>query len=346
MFRQLILALSILLLLSLAGCVISPRRDGTNNGGGGKGTGQLYVVNQSNNAILRFGGATAANGNISPNAILSGSATLLATPSYIFIDTANNRLYVANTGASDVLIFENASTLSGNVNGAPSRAISSTNLTAPVDVAVDATRDLLYVADNFEVAVFQHASTANGSTVVFHVLQLTFTPGAILLDAANDRLFVADPTTSSVDVFDTASTLNGTVTAPRVITGAQTQLSQPDGLRIDGAGRLIVSNFSPASITIYNNAATNSGPASPVAVLTGSNTTLAGPTQLALDPTTNSGELYVADPSGANVAVFSSITTVTGSINPSPNRNITGANTTLNNTAVSTARGVAIDTTR
>jgi DNA-binding beta-propeller fold protein YncE len=340
MHRRLNAALFVFLLLSLSACVISPRRGVTN--GGGSGTGQLYVANQSANNILRFAGATAVSGNVAPNATISSSQ--LSSPKYIFIDTANNRLYVANAGAGNILVFDNVNTLNGSVN--PTRIITSTNLVTPADIALDTTNDLLYVADNLEVAVFASASTINGSTAAIRVILPGFTPSALHLDVTNNRLFAANQISNTIAVFDGASTLNGSITPTRTITGADTQLSQPVGLQIDGAGRLLVSNFSPASITIYQNAgaSTTVGDVRPVAVVSGSNTQLSGPAQLTLDPTTNSGELYVADPSGANVAVFSSITTVSGTLNPSPNRNLSGASTTFTGTA--TATGVALDTTR
>lgn len=337
MFRRLIISFA-LLLLAFSGCVISPRRGTTNTGS--SGTGQIYVANESSNAILRFQGATAATGNVTPTATISGSSTGLNAPKYIFLDVTNNLLYVANSGAGNILVFQNVNTLSGNP--APARAISSTSLSSPVDVAVDTTsRNLLYVADTLEVAVFANASTANGPTTVLRVIQLQFTPSAMLLDATNDRLFLADAGTSTIHVFDNASTLTGAVTATRSLNGSITQLAQPDGLRVDGSGRLIVSNASPASITIYANAATISGNIAPVGVISGGNTTLVAPAELALDPTTNSGELYVADPSGGNVSVFSSISTVTTSVSSAPSRNLTGPNTTLN-----APKGVALDTTR
>src|SRR5215470_12717637 len=102
MLRRLALTFA-LLLLSFSGC-ISPRRGTTNNGT--TGTGQIYVINQSGNALLRFSGATAVNGNASPAATISGTNTQLSTPKHIFLDVANNRLYVANSGALNVLVFE------------------------------------------------------------------------------------------------------------------------------------------------------------------------------------------------------------------------------------------------
>src|SRR5215471_7425249 len=248
--RRVVTVFSILLMLSLNGCV-SPRRTVTISSGGG-GTGQLYVSDQGGNAILRFSGATKANGNISPAANISGASTQISNPQYIFVDTAANRLYLANLNGSDILVFEKVSTLNGNQT--PSRVISSTNLATPTDVAVDTIKDLLYVADNGKVAVFTGASTASGPTLAVRIIQLSFTPVAILVDASSDRLFVADNTGNAIDVFDGASTRNGSVTPDRTLTGAHTQLNQPAGLRIDGAGRLVVSNAaSPASITIYNN---------------------------------------------------------------------------------------------
>lgn len=331
-------------ILFISGCVISPRRDSTSTGGGGSnGTGEVYVSDQSGNAILRFSGATQASGNISPAAVISGSNTTLSSPQYIFSDNTNDRLYIANLNGSNILVYEKVSTISGNSNTAPSRTISSSNLLQPVDVAVDTVKDLLYVADNDRVVVFSGASTANNNTLAQHIIQLTVSPIAILIDANNDRLFVADPT-PEVLVFNTASQLNGSVTANSTLSGADTQLNQPSGLRIDGAGRLLVSNAaSPGSITIYNNAATVSGDQQPVGTISGSSTTFSGPGQIALDPTTNSGELYVADPNAGEVAVFSSITTVSGSQNVAPNRNINGASTDLTGTGSLTARGVAID---
>src|SRR5260370_14396023 len=343
MLRAAAKGLFLFLLLSLSGCVISPRRDVTSTGG--TGTGQTHVVNQTANSILRFSAATGAKGNIAPNATISGASTQLSNPQYIFLDASNNRLYVANAGGGSILVFDNASTLNGNMS--PTRTIASASLATPTDVALDPVKDLLYVADNLEVAVFSNAHMINGMTGVARVFQLAFTPGAIHLDPTNDRLFVADPTNNAIDIFDAASTLSGVVTATRTLTGAAAQLTQPRGLQIDGAGRLIVSNFAPPSITVYANAATiNGNTVAPTAVISGSNTTLVGPTELAIDPTTNSGELYIGDPLGANVPVFSGISTAAGTINAAPNRNITGSNTSLTGTANPTSIGVALDTTR
>jgi 6-phosphogluconolactonase (cycloisomerase 2 family) len=335
----------IFLVLYLAGCVISPRRTSVSSGGGGGGiNGKLYVTNDSANSIVRFDNAFTANNNVTPAAVISGASTQLSNPQYIFLDASSDRLFVANANGSDILIFDTVSTKTNNV--APTRVISSASLATPTDVALDKGRDLLYVADTNVVLVFAAASTANGVTVPVRTLNTGFTPGAILIDAANDRLFVADPVTNSINIFDGASTLSGTVLVTRRLVGSNTQLAQPFGLQIDPAQRLVVSNFAPPSITIYSNAATTNGNIAPVATISGSNTTLAGPTQITINTVASGGELFVADPFGGNVPVFGSIGSVTGNQNIAPTRNITGSNTTLTGTTSATARGVAIDTTR
>ena len=334
------------LVLFLAGCVISPRRTPITGGGGGGGgaTGKLYVTNDAANSILRFDSAFTATGNVTPGAVISGASTQLSNPQYITLDASSNRLFVANANGSSILIFDSVSTVSGNA--APTRVIRSSSLATPTDVALDKGRDLLYVADTNSVLVFASASTANGTTVPVRTIQPGFTPGALFIDAANDRLFAADPVSNSINIFDGASTLNGLVLVTRRLVGSNTQLAQPFGLEIDTAGRLVVANFAPPSITIYANAATTNGNIAPVTTISGRNTTLAGPTQITLNTVPSGGELFVADPFGGDVSVFGTIGTLTGNQNIAPKRSITGPNTTLTGTSSATARGVAIDTTR
>jgi 6-phosphogluconolactonase (cycloisomerase 2 family) len=288
------------------------------------------------------------NGNATPGATISGTATLLSSPGYLFLDTVNNRLFVANQGGSDILIFDNANAMTGNV--APTRTISgpATQLFSPVDVALDRTRDLLYVADNAAgtIVVFANGSTATGNVTPLHSLTLGFVPTAIFSDSANNRLFVAD-SSNAVRVFDAAGTLNGAVTANRIIAGGTTQLNQPAGLQVDNSGRLVVSNLSGGNITIYPNAATANGDVAPVAVIGGTNTGILAPSQIVLNNATTTGDLYVADGAAAGVLIFANLGSANGNITPT--RTISGSNTGLaraGGVGPFTAKGIALDTTR
>lgn len=353
MWRRLHLSL-LGLLFVLNGCVISPRRDvgGNTGGGGGGGTGafgRIYVTNPSTNTLVRFDGALTVNGNVAPGATISGAATLLSTPEYVFLDTGNNRLFVANQGGSNILVFDNANAQTGNI--APARTISgpATQLFTPIDVALDRTRNLLYVADSTSgIVVFANGSNASGNATPLHTLTLSFVPAAIFVDEANNRLFVADNTNNSVQVFDGAAALSGAVTANRIIAGAATQLNQPAGLQVDVAGRLIVSNFNGGAVTIYSGAATANGNAAPVATIGGGNTGIVAPTQLVLNNATTTGDLYLSDGAAGAVLIFANLGSANGNINAT--RAISGANTGLQRSSGGagpfTAKGIALDTTR
>lgn len=349
------LVTALLFSLLLSGCVISPRR--TVGGGGATPTptptpsptptptpaaqGLLYVANQVDDSILRFSGAATANGDLAPAATIQGNLTGLEGANYIFLDSANDRLYVANQAGGSILVFDSASTITGNAQ--PTRTI--TGITAPIDVAVDNNRDLLYVASGLDVFVFNSASTVNSNAAFSHDIKLGFQPSAIFLDSANDRLFVADLVGNAIDVFDAASTLNsstGNLTPTRSIKGPSTKLNAPSGVTVDAVGKLIVSNANGNSITIYSDAAGGDGDLPADVEIFGASTTLDGPAQIAVNRSNTLVELFVANSNGGNVPIFSDLGAQPGNIAPS--RNINGTNTKL--TVGGAVTGIALDPTR
>src|SRR5262249_13326145 len=222
--------------------------------------------------------ALQATGNVTPEATITGSQTLISAPQRILVDVPNNRLLVANQGAGSILIFLNASTLSGNV--APHAALTSTgNMLAPVDLAIDTTTgiDLLYVADGQNVLVFsaQSALSANVNNAPVRTIIFGFPIGAMLLDVPNNRLFVADAAGNTIDILPNASTANGPAAGVTTISGSNTLLQRPTALAFDKAGRLMVSNLTGPTITIYSSSAIPAGGnVAPVASLVGGNTKL------------------------------------------------------------------------
>lgn len=338
---------------AMSGCVISPRRivgqggsptptpspTGTPSPGIG---GKLYVTDQSANSILRFDNALTASTGATPAATIFGSNTGLNGPQFLKLDAAADRLFVANASGGSVLVFDSISTSTGG-NIAPTRTITgpSTNpLIAPSDVALDKTRDLLYVADGPDIFVFSSASTVNGTDqptkdiAVFSGTAQIQSQG-IFLDAVNDRLYITDPARNAIDVFDNASALNSPAIANREISGTSTNLAGPASVALDAFGNLVVANPTNGSITVYASAATANGDMAPIATIRGSATTLLRPSQVIRNPGNTANEIYVADFNANEVAVFSSVSTATGNV--APVRQITGT---------ITAQGVALDTTR
>jgi hypothetical protein len=352
---------AIFVLFLMVGCVISPRRT---LGGGGTptptpsptatpnpaATGKLYVSNSGSGSILRFDKAFIANADAAPAATISGANTTLKGNAFMTLDAGADRLYVANTGDLSVVIFDGVSTKTGTVNIAPTRFIAgtATGLLQPTDVALDKGRDMLYVADDIEIFVFNSASasTTNGNVPFARDISPGFAVSAIFLDATNNRLFVADQAADAIAIFDNASTLNGPVKATRVIQGVATHLAVPSGVVVDGAGRLIVSNVGngttiPPTITIYANAAIADGNVPPVAEITGSNTGMVTPDQIVVDRN-GTGTLYNADPGAARIAAFANLNTANSNI--APTRSINGTSTGM--TVGSQPVGVALDNTR
>jgi hypothetical protein len=311
----------------------------------GSNAGKLHVSTPT--SILRFGSALTANGNVAPEATITGSATLLSSARRILVDASTNRLFVANQGGPSVLIFSNASTMTGNA--APTAVLTSTgNITSPIDVAIDTTNNLLYVADGQNILVFFGESTLSGnvSTPPVRVINFPFTVSGIFLNQSTNTLFIADAADNAVDILTSASTANGNgVILVSPIAGTATQLNLPNGISQDSGGRVIVTNAgSPASITIYPAAIVPSGGnVGPSAVITGASTGLTVPGEMAFNGSAGtSGDLYVADTQKPGILVYQNIGAASGTLNLTPGRTISGSGTSLNSNAVN---GVALDTT-
>ena len=240
-------------------------------------------MNTNSNTLLRFDNAFTVINNAPPAATIVGTNTTLNFPNYIALDTAADRLYVADQNDLSIVIFDKISTQSGTVNLAPTRIIAggNTTLVSPADVFFDRVRNQLYVLDDPNILVFNVASLSTGVNNVAPTRTLTTSSNlgmaAIFVDVASDRLFAAD-LDGAIAIYDNASTLStGAITPSRSITGSNTQLANPAGIQLDGLGRLVVSNTGtqslPPSITIYPASAITAGvnPA-PVAQISGSNT--------------------------------------------------------------------------
>jgi hypothetical protein len=127
-----------------------------------------------------FGGASGLDGVGDGNSqVLTrhiyGPATQLNQPHGVWMDRQRDILYVANTMAGNILVFEEASAADGDV--APDRVIEFMGLGSPVHVYLDDPADRLFVVSmgatgtapeasrGAAVFVFNAASTLNGASV-------------------------------------------------------------------------------------------------------------------------------------------------------------------------------------
>jgi hypothetical protein len=298
--------------------------------------GKLYVTNFSTNSILRF--KAGSNGDAAPEARF----TLTNGPGHLAVDVPHDRL-VASAAAQSLVILDNASSTP------TTRVISgaATTMTGPVHVLLDPGRDLLYVLDS-SILVFGPVSTISGNVAPLHSITISDSlPAsgsimAIILDAANDRLFALNDTNQSIEVFDRASTLNGVIVPDRIITGPATQVHRHmEAAALDSSGRLLVVCVDPSTMVttllFFPNVGSINGNVAPAGA-----TTFPGATEMAVSP---SGELYRVDVA-PQLDVYN-IATITGATIAV--RTITGPHTGLDSSSPTTlpfVTGVALDPTR
>jgi sugar lactone lactonase YvrE len=149
----------------------------------------------------------------------------------------------------------------------------------------------------------------------------------------------------SVTVYPAAR--SGNVPPSEVITGPQTQLSEPDGIVVNDSGEIYVADSGSDEIVGFQRGAT--GDAAPNVVIAGSNTLLQAPVGLSLDA---KGDLYVGNCGSACRVSFAPPSVLefkAGSDgNAAPIRDITGSQTELadaNDPAIGPAGDIYVSNT-
>jgi DNA-binding beta-propeller fold protein YncE len=223
---------------------------------------RLYVASYLNSRILVFDNASSANGNAAPTRSIGGPVSTLYGPRGLTLDLVADWLYVANSYANTIVIFNNASTLNGDA--APTRVISGsyTLLNDPRGIEVDATHDQLYVVnrtdssdDHRPVVVFT-ATIASGNITPTRSIahdDLFYPTGSFLL---SDTLYIATEPMNGIYIYDHVSAANGILTPTRQLGGPggvpTTTLIVVRNLFVDPAGdKLYVANYKVSNVTGY-----------------------------------------------------------------------------------------------
>lgn len=197
-----------------------------------------------------------------PRYALGGASTTLATPKGIAAMPAQGLLLVANTGASNLLLFGAAA--SGDV--APVATVPLP--THAWDLVYDAGTDRLFVAlVNGSVAVFDHFGADFGAAGAARSFSIEDETGAasvnlhgIDYDAGGDRLLLSDvglassPDDGKLYLIDNASTASGVVVATTTWQGPNTRLGNPVDLQLDGSDvRIAEKANGGGALLIYRN---------------------------------------------------------------------------------------------
>lgn len=276
---------------------------------------RLFVCDSQNHRVLVF--ETAVSGDLAGTpraaAVVLGQpdlsttfggtsfvdATQLSSPEALAYDPARGRLFVADTTASRVLVFDVTAVTNDeaavSVLGQSTFTASGTSLTQgglvlPSGLAYDAAGERLFVADRGanRVVVFDVASITDGEDALNVLGQTTFTANApattqgglsaptdVCFDAASQRLFVADTGNHRVVVFhvgaitdgEAAVNVLGTTSYVSNTAGVGTaRLDGPTGLALDAPrGRLYVADSGNHRVLRWNlGGLTNGMPAAAV----------------------------------------------------------------------------------
>ena len=248
------------------------------------------MANQGNNAILVFENVSALNGNVGPNRTIAGAATLLAAPTDIALDPANNLLYVAS--GTHILVFAGASTINGN---AP--PVRNINMGVTIGALfLDATNNQLYVADPVN-NILDRLDGASSQDVVGIIggaiagpATLLSSPSGLVLDG-NGRLLVSNAAAPlSLTIYSAASTATGNIVPAANITGSATKLASPGQLAFNKTvanGEVYVADNLAGSILIFANTNAANGNVAPARTISGAGTGLVanGVNGVALDTT-------------------------------------------------------------
>lgn len=185
----------------------------------------LYVTDNAVTGIYVWDDASQINGDVPPDRFID----LDRVCRDVAIDPTHDRLFASS--GDEVVIVENASTRTGEVQ--PDRVIrgTATRLDSCFGLAVDVARDRLYVAsrDSDAVLVYDELDTIEGNVAPRAILAGAATgvnnPVDVSLDRRRDHLYVVndEAVDEPVRVWERASSAGGNLPPTRII-------AAPDGL--------------------------------------------------------------------------------------------------------------------
>ncbi len=226
----------------------------------------LYVAETTGQQVLTFTQASLANGDTGPARTFPG----VQKGSGMFYDLKNDALYVGDEIDLSIHAWDKISTLATGTQ--PTRRIGLGF--QPSTIFYDDQRDLLYVGDpsTASVKIYLNASTLGSSNAqpnatIQDSTQAFVDVNAVALNIPNNIMFVSEDFNPSVEIFDNASTLTGSVPTNRSLEGDQT------GFTLDQNQMLFVDNVlyvqqSRTQIGIWDNANAVTGNVAPNRSLT------------------------------------------------------------------------------
>jgi hypothetical protein len=198
---------------------------------------------------------------------IKGDSTTITNPAVdsLAVDKGRAIIYMLDSDTGKVLVYDNASTVNGDI--APDRTIEITGATRleGIDVFSDGIDRLFVGGDDGtggHLWIFDNASTLNGSPIPDAVIDITIM--SVFVDEENDLLYAGEEydENNRIYVFENASSYTTGTAASRIIT--LTDDIDPTGLWVDqGSDRLFVCDNGGSSgdnyLFVFENASTMNG---------------------------------------------------------------------------------------
>ncbi|MDL1872799.1 hypothetical protein FBR05_11445 [Deltaproteobacteria bacterium PRO3] len=228
----------------------------------------LYVADSTEGEVFAFIPGSEADGDIEPRRTYTGVDRLIS----LYYDVENDSLYGADLTDFSIRVWDDISTAPNGT--APNRRIGLGY--PPSAVFVDTQRDRLYVGDpgTSSVQAYDNASTLGvnnppaDATITDDTQPFVFV-SSLTMNVPNDFLYVGERFNPSVEIFNSVSTLNGSVAVPtdRSLEGDAT------GLTLDMGQTMFVENVlyvqqSRTQIGFWDSANTVTGDTAPNRALT------------------------------------------------------------------------------
>lgn len=174
----------------------------------------------------------------------------LNEPFGIMLNAAEDRLYVCNNGAQNIMVFDSDLKLVeqfGELSCSLEQTdqVTSDNLQSPHSIALDSANNI-YVTDtmNQQIHVYNESGTHVHS--IGHPHDEEFTPSGLAIE--DEQMFVADRSGNQVVVFTTAGEF---VTAMGSYGTSAGQFHSPSGVTVDVDGYLYVCDYGNSRVQIF-----------------------------------------------------------------------------------------------
>jgi DNA-binding beta-propeller fold protein YncE len=219
----------------------------------------LIVPDEGESAIYFFDDTSDLTGNKFPSRILQGPATQFSAPVHAVVDSATNELYVLDRGTNRILVFQDASTIEGDL--APNRIIggaTSAFQNASTLLLIPSSNRLTVISPS-EIFTFENMDTLTGDPAPIGRVTgpaTTFQNLSYGRLTSEGTLILTDQGTNSILFFENFQFDRNDVAPTRTVSGPNTGIQSPTQFALSGAEIYLANGL---NILVFNDLDTLEG---------------------------------------------------------------------------------------